>query len=248
MSVTCGLIVVFALGGSSGATTATKHTISPIVEIVLGSILLLLASSSSADATSATTRRASVNTKRRPRRRHRRRCGYFSGGRPARPSSSAPSSSAYPGSAPHRHGSALPTPRLDLGRRVRCARLECHHAAPVGGPDRCLCLRASRRVIEVRLDRRRRAPVELLRSCSHAVLGGAGKQPSHLRGRGLLGVDRGHVGGERKRSRVRLASKKYVPSSPDNASRVAPQIPRSCQLTAAVNTEVAYRTALHDVD
>ena len=43
MSLTCGLIVVFALGGSSGATTTTKHTISPIAEIVLGVILLLLA-------------------------------------------------------------------------------------------------------------------------------------------------------------------------------------------------------------
>jgi hypothetical protein len=43
MSVTCGLIIVFALGGSSGATTATKHTISPIAEITLGAILLLLA-------------------------------------------------------------------------------------------------------------------------------------------------------------------------------------------------------------
>ena len=43
MSVTCGLIVVFALGGSSGATTTTKHTISPIAELTLGAILLLLA-------------------------------------------------------------------------------------------------------------------------------------------------------------------------------------------------------------
>ena len=43
MSVTCGLIIVFALGGSSGATTTTKHTISPIAEIILGAILLLLA-------------------------------------------------------------------------------------------------------------------------------------------------------------------------------------------------------------
>ena len=43
MSVTCGLIVVFALGGTSGATRTTKHTISPIVELVLGAILLLLA-------------------------------------------------------------------------------------------------------------------------------------------------------------------------------------------------------------
>ncbi len=43
MSVTCGLIVVFALGGSSGATRTTRHTISPIAEIALGAILLLLA-------------------------------------------------------------------------------------------------------------------------------------------------------------------------------------------------------------
>jgi hypothetical protein len=43
MSVTCGLVVVFALGGSSGATTTTKHSISPIAEITLGAILLLLA-------------------------------------------------------------------------------------------------------------------------------------------------------------------------------------------------------------
>jgi Sap, sulfolipid-1-addressing protein len=43
MSVTCGLIIVFALGGSSGATRTTKHSISPIAEITLGAILLLLA-------------------------------------------------------------------------------------------------------------------------------------------------------------------------------------------------------------
>jgi hypothetical protein len=43
MSVTCGLIVVFALGGSSGATTTTKHTISPIVELVFGAVLVLVA-------------------------------------------------------------------------------------------------------------------------------------------------------------------------------------------------------------
>jgi Sap, sulfolipid-1-addressing protein len=43
MSVTCGLIIVLALGGSSGATSTTKHSISPIAEITLGAILLLLA-------------------------------------------------------------------------------------------------------------------------------------------------------------------------------------------------------------
>jgi Sap-like sulfolipid-1-addressing protein len=43
MSVTLGLIIVFALGGSSGATKTTQHSVSPIAEIVLGAILLLLA-------------------------------------------------------------------------------------------------------------------------------------------------------------------------------------------------------------
>jgi Sap, sulfolipid-1-addressing protein len=43
MSVTCGLIIVFALGGSSEATAATKKTVSPIAEITLGAILLLIA-------------------------------------------------------------------------------------------------------------------------------------------------------------------------------------------------------------
>lgn len=71
MSVICGLIVVFALGGSSGATTTTKHTISPIAEIILGAILLVLAPVFFSGRTSATTRGASANTKRRPRSRHR---------------------------------------------------------------------------------------------------------------------------------------------------------------------------------
>ncbi len=43
MSVTCGLIIVLALGGSSGATSTTQHSISPIAEITLGAILLVLA-------------------------------------------------------------------------------------------------------------------------------------------------------------------------------------------------------------
>jgi uncharacterized membrane protein YfcA len=37
------VVVVFALGGSSGATTTTRHTISPIIELVIGVILMLLA-------------------------------------------------------------------------------------------------------------------------------------------------------------------------------------------------------------
>jgi Sap, sulfolipid-1-addressing protein len=43
MSVSCGLVIVLALGGSSGATTTTKHSISPITELVIGAIVLLLA-------------------------------------------------------------------------------------------------------------------------------------------------------------------------------------------------------------
>ncbi|HVP02992.1 MAG TPA: GAP family protein [Solirubrobacteraceae bacterium] len=43
VSVTCGLIIVLALGGSSSATTTARHEINPIAEITLGAILLLLA-------------------------------------------------------------------------------------------------------------------------------------------------------------------------------------------------------------
>ena len=72
MSVTCGLIVVFALGGSSGATTTTKHTISPIVEIILGAILLLLALVFFSGRDQRYNARGGADRKRRPRSRHRR--------------------------------------------------------------------------------------------------------------------------------------------------------------------------------
>ena len=72
MSVTCGLIVVFALGGSSGATSTTKHTISPIAEITLGAILLVLALGFFSGRNQRYNARCSANTRRRPRSRHRR--------------------------------------------------------------------------------------------------------------------------------------------------------------------------------
>jgi hypothetical protein len=42
-SVTCGLLIVFALGGSSSATSTAKHTIDPVVDIVMGVLILVIA-------------------------------------------------------------------------------------------------------------------------------------------------------------------------------------------------------------
>jgi hypothetical protein len=41
-SVTCGLLLVFSLNGSSTSSTA-KHTVSPIIDITLGALVLLIA-------------------------------------------------------------------------------------------------------------------------------------------------------------------------------------------------------------
>lgn len=42
-SVTLGMVIVFALDGSSGATTTTKNTLSPAADLALGAILLVVA-------------------------------------------------------------------------------------------------------------------------------------------------------------------------------------------------------------
>ena len=42
-SVTCGLVIVFALGGSSGGTSTAKHTINPVIDITLGVLILAVA-------------------------------------------------------------------------------------------------------------------------------------------------------------------------------------------------------------
>jgi hypothetical protein len=39
-SMTCGLLIVFALDGSSGATSTAEHTVNPLVDIVLGALVL----------------------------------------------------------------------------------------------------------------------------------------------------------------------------------------------------------------
>ena len=41
VSVTCGLLLVFVLPGSSASSTA-KHTVSPVVDIVFGALILLI--------------------------------------------------------------------------------------------------------------------------------------------------------------------------------------------------------------
>ena len=42
-SVTLGLVIVFALDGSSGATSTTKNTLNPAADLALGAILLVVA-------------------------------------------------------------------------------------------------------------------------------------------------------------------------------------------------------------
>jgi Sap, sulfolipid-1-addressing protein len=43
VSVSIGLVIVFTLEGSSGATNTTRHTLSPAMDLVLGGILLVIA-------------------------------------------------------------------------------------------------------------------------------------------------------------------------------------------------------------
>lgn len=40
-SITCGLLIVFALDGSNSTTSTAKHTINPIVDVVLGAAMLI---------------------------------------------------------------------------------------------------------------------------------------------------------------------------------------------------------------
>jgi glycerol uptake facilitator-like aquaporin len=42
-SITLGLIIVFALGGSSSGTSTAKHTINPIIDIVIATLILATA-------------------------------------------------------------------------------------------------------------------------------------------------------------------------------------------------------------
>jgi len=41
-SITLGLVIVFALGGSSSGTSSAKHTINPILDITLGLLILVI--------------------------------------------------------------------------------------------------------------------------------------------------------------------------------------------------------------
>jgi hypothetical protein len=43
ISITLGLLIVFVLGGSSSGTSTAKHTINPVVDIVLGALILVIA-------------------------------------------------------------------------------------------------------------------------------------------------------------------------------------------------------------
>ena len=143
MSLTCGLIVVFALGGSSGATTTTRHAISPIAEITLGAILLLLAlvffSGRDQRYNARMERRREKQAKKPPSkmmkllRRGTPRTTFVVGAVII----GIPGVSYLTAMDP-----AGPTACVDLRRGARRARLERHHAAAAGGPDRRLCVRA----------------------------------------------------------------------------------------------------------
>jgi hypothetical protein len=65
-SITCGCVIVFALGGSSSETSSAKHTISPAEDIVVGLLSLWLASRG-CSAPGATSRfRIVAGPRRRP--------------------------------------------------------------------------------------------------------------------------------------------------------------------------------------
>jgi Sap, sulfolipid-1-addressing protein len=66
-SITCGLVIVFALSESSASNTA-KRTVDPIVDIVLGSLLLLVVI---VVGTGRDQRRRAWSERRRERRRER---------------------------------------------------------------------------------------------------------------------------------------------------------------------------------
>jgi hypothetical protein len=42
-SITCGLLIVFTLGGSSSGTSTAKHTVNPVVDLVIGAVILVVA-------------------------------------------------------------------------------------------------------------------------------------------------------------------------------------------------------------
>jgi hypothetical protein len=41
-SVTCGVVIVFALGSGSSASSTAKHTVNPILDITIGALILLV--------------------------------------------------------------------------------------------------------------------------------------------------------------------------------------------------------------
>jgi hypothetical protein len=64
MSVTCGLLLVFALPGTKTLST-TKHSISPAIDITLGVSILAIVLWSRPAATAAAKRGASADAKRK---------------------------------------------------------------------------------------------------------------------------------------------------------------------------------------
>ena len=70
-SLTCGLLIVFALDGSSSATSTAKRTVNPVLDIVVGTLVLVIAYITRAGASSRPWR-AGRRRRRRSRTRGRR--------------------------------------------------------------------------------------------------------------------------------------------------------------------------------
>jgi hypothetical protein len=133
---------VFALGGSSGATTTTRHTISPIAEITHGAILLLVA------LVFFSGRDQRYNA--RMERRHEKQAAkppsqmmkLLRRGTPRATFIVGALMIGTPGVSYSPEWTCSPTARVGLHLRARRARLERHHAAPAGRPNRRLRPRA----------------------------------------------------------------------------------------------------------
>jgi hypothetical protein len=82
-------------------------------------------------------------------------------------------------------------------------------------------------------------------SSSRAAFSGARKQPGHLRGGGLFGVECGEVRGEGKNTRVDVGPKKVLPAQRDNARRSTPSHLGHAESSRPVDAEVAYLTMVH---
>ena len=88
-SITCGLLIVFTLGGSSAGTSTAKRTVNPIVDLAFGALILVVAF---VVATGRDKRRRAWSERQKAKKADKGPPKWqqkLSGGTPARPSPSA---------------------------------------------------------------------------------------------------------------------------------------------------------------